>query len=188
MLARARRKVERLGLRDQVSVQECSFTELERVEGAPFEAVFSNLGGLNCIPDLSPVIGQLPRLLHPGGTVTWVLMPPFCLWELAEALRGNFRLAFRRLSGRTRSHLEGLYFDVYYFPPRRVLGWFGVNYSLLELEGLSVVTPTAESKNLARRFPRLYALLARLDDALSPRPPWRGWGDFYILTLRYQPE
>ncbi len=223
MLARARQKVERLGLQEQVSVQECSFTELERVEGAPFEAVFSNLGGLNCIPDLTPVIAQLPSVLRPGGTVTWVLMPPVCLWELAEIFRGNFRLAFRRLTGQTRSHLEGLYFDVHYFPPRRVLGWFGVDgrtarrahpdgffsgsgssrssrfsqkarrdapstFKFLEMEGLSVITPTAESKALAKRAPRLYAALARLDDALSVRPPWWGWGDFYILTMRYLPE
>jgi hypothetical protein len=167
-------------------VQQCSFTDLGKVEGAPFDAVFSDLGGLNCVPDLSPVIEQLPQVLRPGGVVTWVLMPPVCLWELAEALRGNFRLAFRRLSRKgTRSHLEGLYFNVYYFAPRRVLEWFGKDYTKLELEGLSVITPTAESKNLAKRFPRLYGALARLDDTLSARPPWWGWGDFYILSMRY---
>jgi hypothetical protein len=74
---------------------------------------------------------------------------------------------------------------VYYFPPGRVLDWFGPRYTRLELEGLSVITPTAESKNLAKRFPRLYAALARLDDALSARPPWWGWGDFYILSMKY---
>lgn len=188
MLARARQKVERLGLQEQVEVWERSFTDLAGVEGKPFDAVFSNLGGLNCIPDLRPVIAQLPHILRPAGTVTWVLMPPVCLWELAEIFRGNFRLAFRRLSGWTRSHLEGLYFNVYYFPPRRVTAWFGRGFARLDLEGLSVLTPTAESKAFAKRFPRLYAALARLDDHLSIRPPWRGWGDFYILTMRYLPE
>jgi ubiquinone/menaquinone biosynthesis C-methylase UbiE len=186
MLKRVREKVARLNLGDRVSVQQCSFTDLNQIEGRPFDAVFSNLGGLNCIPDLSPVIAQLPGVLRPGGTITWVLMPPICLWEMAEVFRGNFRLAFRRLSRKgTRSHLEGLYFNVYYFPHHRVLDWFGKDYLRLELEGLSVITPTAESKSLARRFPRLYALLARLDDSLSTRPPWWGWGDFYILSARY---
>jgi ubiquinone/menaquinone biosynthesis C-methylase UbiE len=186
MLARAREKVTQLGLGERVSVQECSFTDLGQVQGAPFDAVFSNLGGLNCIPDLSAVIAQLPAVLRPGGTVTWVLMPPVCLWELAEVFRGNFHLAFRRMARMgARSHLEGLYFNVYYFPPRSVLNWFGKDYNFLELEGLSVITPTAESKNLAKRFPRLYAALARLDDALSIRSPWWGWGDFYILSMKY---
>jgi len=59
---------------------------------------------------------------------------------------------------------------------------------VLSLEGLSVITPTAESKNIARNFPRVYGALAWLDDRLSVRAPWSGWGDFYILSLRYQPK
>jgi ubiquinone/menaquinone biosynthesis C-methylase UbiE len=189
MLARLHEKVERFHLDNQISSQECSFTDLDRVEGGPFDAAFSDLGGLNCIPDLTAVIKDLPLVLKPGGLVTWVLMPPICLWEMAEVFRGNFRLAFRRLSRNgARSHLEGLYFDVYYFTSRQVIQWFGEDYSLVALEGLSVLTPTAESKNLAKQFPRLYRTLAWLDDRLSARRPWREWGDFYILSLRYEPQ
>jgi len=189
MLARLHSKVEQYGLGDQVTVQQCSFTDLSLVQGAPFDAIFSDLGGLNCIPDLSPIIFQLPQVLRPGGVVTWVLMPRVCLWELAELFRGNPRLAFRRFApGGTRSHLEGLYFQVYYFTPRQVLAWFGKDYQQLALEGLSVITPTAESKNLAKCFPRFYRALSWLDDRLSPLPPWRGWGDFFIVSMRYQPQ
>jgi ubiquinone/menaquinone biosynthesis C-methylase UbiE len=187
MLARLQEKVERLHLGRQITYQQCSFTDLDHVHGGPFDAVFSDLGGLNCIPDLTPVIKDLPQVLKPDGLVTWVLMPQVCLWEMAEIFRGNFRLAFRRLSRNgARSHLEGLYFDVYYFTSRQVIQWFGKDYSLVGLEGLSVITPTAESKNLAKQFPRLYRTLAWLDDRLSVMRPWREWGDFYILSLRYQ--
>lgn len=123
----------------------------------------------------------------PGGLVTWVLMPPVCLWEMAEIFRGHLRLAFRRFSKNgTRAHLEGLYFTVYYFTPQQIVDWFGAGYDCLAIEGLSVITPTAESKNFAKRFPRLYHVLAWLDDRLSPRPPWQGWGDFFIVTFRYR--
>jgi hypothetical protein len=106
---------------------------------------------------------------------------------MAEIFRGHFRLAFRRLShSGTRSHLEGLQFNVYYFPARQVIDWFGNDYSQVGLQGLSVITPTAESKNLAKQFPRLYRILAWLDDQLSTRRPWREWGDFYILSLRFR--
>jgi len=189
MLARFQDKVQRLGLQQRVTLQQCSFTELDKMQAGPFDAVFSDMGGLNCIDDLSPVIRSLPGVLRPGGMVTWVLMPPVCLWEMAEILRGHPRLAFRRLSRKgTRSHLEGLYFNVHYFSPRQVRDWFGADYAVLELEGLSVITPTAESKNLARRHPRIYNALSWLDDRLAPRMPWSGWGDFFIISLRYQPE
>ena len=85
-----------------------------------------------------------------------------------------------------QANLEGLQFDVYYFSPRQVLSWFGSDYQLAALEGLSVLTPTAESKSFARLYPRLYRSLSWLDDQLSPHWPWYGWGDFYMLSLRYQ--
>jgi hypothetical protein len=59
---------------------------------------------------------------------------------------------------------------------------------LLSNEGLSVITPTAESKNLAKRHAHIYGALAWLDDRLAPRRPWRGWGDFFIISLRYEPH
>jgi ubiquinone/menaquinone biosynthesis C-methylase UbiE len=187
MLDRLRDKVDRLGIQDRVTMEACSFLALEDVHGAPFDAVFSDLGGLNCIPDLTPVIRPLPNILRPGGVLTWVLMPHVCLWEMAELFRGNLSLAFRRFSGGSvRASLESLNFEVYYFSPRQVLGWFGKDFELLGLEGLSVITPTAESKNFAKIHPRLYRILSWLDDRLSPRWPWSGWGDFYILTMRHK--
>src|SRR5689334_17953897 len=157
MLSRLAEKVKKLGLRDRVTMEERSFLSLENIQSAPFEAVFSNLGGLNCVPDLTLVIAQLPEVLKPGGIVTWVLMPHICLWEMAEVFRGNFSLAFRRFShGSVRANLEGLNFDVYYFSPRQVIQWFGDDFELLALEGLSVITPTAESKNFPKWHPRLY--------------------------------
>ena len=187
MLTRLREKAQVLDLDDRLTCEQRSFLSLDDMAGAPFDAVFSNLGGLNCIPDLRPVIQQLPKVLKEGGLVTWVLMPHVCLWEMGEVFRGNFRLAFRRWSkGAVRANLEGLHFDVYYFSPRQVFDWFGEGFELLALEGLSVITPTAESKNLAKKFPHFYRALSWLDDRLSLQGPWNGWGDFYILTMRYK--
>ena len=116
-------------------------------------------------------------------------MPRVCLWEMAEIFRGHPRLAFRRFaSNGTRAHLEGLDFTVYYFTPQKVLQWFGEEYDCLAIEGLAVMTPTAESKNFAKRYIRLYRAMSWLDDKLASRSPWRGWGDFFIITMRYRPK
>jgi ubiquinone/menaquinone biosynthesis C-methylase UbiE len=187
MLNRLQEKVISQGLQARIKIEERSFLSLHPIQGAAFDAVFSDLGGLNCVPDLTPVIQQLSGVLKPGGLVTWVLMPHICLWEMAEIFRGNFSLAFRRFSrGRVSANLEGLKFDVYYFSPQQVMQWFGKDFERLALEGLSVFTPTAESKNFAKWYPRLYRTLCWLDDKLSARWPWNGWGDFYILTMRFK--
>ncbi len=189
MLERLQAKVSKFDLAKQITFQQCSFTQLDQAQGAPFDAVFSDLGGLNCITDLSSVIQQLTKVLRPNGLITWVLMPPVCLWEMAEIFRGHPRLAFRRFARKgTRAHLEGLYFTVYYFTPEKVLRWFGNDYDCLAIEGLSVITPTAESKNFAKQYTPLYRILSWLDDRLASRKPWRGWGDFYIITMRYRPK
>jgi len=189
MLNQLSEKMARNDIDEKVTFQQCSFTELDKVQGAPFDAIFSDLGGLNCIPDLSLVVAQLPHVLRPGGLITWVLMPPVCLWEMAEIFRGHPHLAFRRFARNgTLTHLEGLNFTVYYFTPKKVLQWFGDDYECLRIEGLSVLTPTAESKNFAKRYTRLYRTLSWLDDRVAFRSPWRGWGDFFIITLRYQPK
>ncbi len=188
MLERLRKKADEMKLHDRLTMENRSFLSLADVAGAPFDAVFSNLGGLNCISDLSPVIQQLPNVLKPDGIVTWVLMSHVCLWEMAEILRGHPHLAFRRFAHRAvQSHLEGLFFDVFYFSPKQTVRWFGRDFDLLALEGLSVITPTAESRNFAKMHPHLYRTLSWLDDRLAPRWPWNGWGDFYIISFRYKP-
>jgi len=185
MLARLANKAADPSLDGRVTWEEASYTDLDAIGGGPYDAVFSNLGGLNCTADLRPVIRQLPSVLRPGGTVTWVLMPPICLWEVALAISGQFGLAFRRLRrGGTTAHLEGRSFEVYYFRPARVAAAFGTGYELLAVEGLSVITPTAESKGLAIRHRRVYGALAWLDDRLAGRPPFHELGDFYILSMR----
>jgi SAM-dependent methyltransferase len=187
MLARARAKVDALApeLAGRVTIQPLSFTSLDAVDGAPFDAVFSDLGGLNCTPDLRPVAASIGRIVRPGGVAVLVLMPPICLWELATAVTGQFGLATRRLRrGGTRAHLEGRYFDVHYFTPERAIRALGPGWDVLAIEGLSVITPTAESRGLARRHPRAYRALAWLDDRLAPHRPFRAWGDFYILSVK----
>lgn len=187
MLERLRLKVTRQGLQDRVSVEERSYTELDKIQNGLFDAVFSNLGGLNCITDLHLVIRDLPCVLRPGGIVIWVLMPPICLWELALAFTGNFKVAFRRLSYKNCAHLEGRYFPIYYFTPSQVVHTFEPDYTLLDIEGLSVFSPPAEVKFFGTRHPTLYRWMCWLDSRLAHRYPFYGWGDFFVLCLKHAP-
>ena len=83
--------------------------------------------------------------------------------------------------------VEGVEFLTTYFTPAQVEQAFGRQFQRVRLEGLSVFTPAADNKTFARRFPRLYAGLVKLDDWLSTQFPFTGWGDFFIISLRYAP-
>lgn len=189
MVAQIRQKISSRALSGRMSAQQVSFTELGDLQGMRFDGVLSNLGGVNCAPDLDAIAHSLPGLLKPGSTVTWVVMPPVCLWELAQALRGNLRLALRRLKrGAVQANVEGISVLTYYYSPRQVRAAFGPNFRCLRLEGLSVFTPPADRKEFPSRYPRLYRLLVALDDILADRFPFHSWGDFFVLSLRYAPE
>jgi ubiquinone/menaquinone biosynthesis C-methylase UbiE len=189
MVAEIHRKADREGLVQRLTVQQLSFTQLEKVKGGPFDGVLSNMGGVNCVADLRAITSALPGVLKPGGLVIWVVMPPICLWELAQGLRGDLKLALRRLRpGGVVAQVEGLPVPTYYHSPRQVQAAFGGDFQALRLQGLSVFTPPADHKAFPLHHPRLYRWLVGLDERLSDRFPFQGWGDFFILSLRYQPS
>ena len=188
MVARIQAKTTQAGLQDRLSAQQCSFSALNEVDGGPFDYVFSNMGGLNCTNDLDQVVQGVKPLLVPGATITWVIMPPICLWELARLFHGDLGAGLRRLSRNgVMAHVEGIYFKTYYYPPAAVQRALGKEFSPLALQGLSVFTPTADEKSFPNRYVRIYRWLRRLDDRLADLPPFNRWGDFYILSMIYLP-
>jgi SAM-dependent methyltransferase len=189
MVAEIRRKANREHLNPRLTVQQLSFTQLEEVQGGPYDGLLSNMGGVNCAADLRAITSALPAVLKPGGIVIWVVMPPICLWELAQGLRGDLKLALRRLRpGGVVAQVEGLPVPTFYHSPRQVRAAFGSDFQALRLQGLSVFTPPADHKEFPLQHPRLYRWLVRLDERLSDRFPFQGWGDFFILSLRYWPS
>jgi ubiquinone/menaquinone biosynthesis C-methylase UbiE len=191
MIEQMRRKADHYSLGEYLQVRQCSFTSLEELPDKEldseltFDHIFSNFGGLNCAEDLAAVIQSLKPLLKPQGTVTLVIMPPVCPWEIFSVLRGN-RRAFRRLKrGGTMAHVEGEYFRVWYYSPRYVEQAFGAGFERILLEGLaSIAPPPHAAEHFAKRFPRAYAVLARIDEGLSRLPVFRSCADHFLISFR----
>ena len=178
-------KIARHQLQDRLTAQRCSFTALDQVQRGPFDAIYSNSGGLNCIPDLTAVTRHFTSLLKPKGIVTVVVMPPFCPWEWVR-LGQDWRVATRRLRrGGVIANVEGITFRTYYFTARQVRRAFGSSFTPVKLEALSLLTPPADNDRFAAKYPRLFRQLCRWDDRLSQWPVLRGWGDFFVLSLRW---
>lgn len=172
-----------------ITVQQCDFTQLDNVQVGPFDLVFSNFGGLNCIPDLKAVTQHLQPLLKPGAFVTWVLIPRFCPWEVAHALKGNFKLAFRRFKkGGSQAHVEGKYFQCYYFSASEMLQALGSDFQLYRQEHLALFVPPPYQERFPQRWPGLFRMLQRWDNATKSWPLLRHWGDHIIVTAQYRPK
>src|SRR4051812_10995119 len=74
--------------------------ELERLDGdGTYDGAYSNLGPLNCVPDIAGVARECARLLRPGGSLVFTVIGRFCPWEIAHYLRrGRFSRAAVRFA------------------------------------------------------------------------------------------
>jgi ubiquinone/menaquinone biosynthesis C-methylase UbiE len=186
MQAELKKKAMQAGLHDKISNEICSFNHLEHLQRkGPYDAVFSNLAGLNCTNELDKVIQSLPPLLKPGGTATLVILPRFCLWETLLVFKGKFKTAFRRFfSSRGRkAHIEGVYFNCWYYNPSYIARAAAPFFDVMSIEGLCTIVPPSYIEGFAEKYPRIYAWMVKKEDKLKSAWPWRSIGDYYIITL-----
>lgn len=185
MLDQLNKKIANLHLENAISTEKISFNELENLSDRKFDHVFSNFGGLNCAEDLSSVIKKMIPLLSEGGIATLVIMPKVCPWEMALALKGNFKIAFRRFKKNgVDSHLEGEYFKTYYYSPSYIKRAFGENFELISHFGLGSLCPPPYMEKFPLRSPRTFKKLMALDDRHSQKWPFRNWADHFVISLR----
>lgn len=180
-------KVKARGLENKISHEICSFTELELLQQqGPYDHIFSNFAGLNCTGRLEKVLDSFQHLLKPGGHVTLVILPKFCLWEFLLLFKGKIKTAFRRFAGRkgARAHIEGEYFRCWYYNPSFVRKRMKVLFEVKHLEGLCTIVPPSYMQNFGEKHPKLYAKLVKKENRLKDKWPWKVTGDYYIITLQ----
>jgi len=180
-------KVKDQQLEHAITHEICSFTELENLaQQGPYDHIFSNFAGLNCTGRLGKVLDSFAFLLKPGGTVTLVVLPKFCLWEFLLVFKGMFKTAFRRFRGRkgARAHIEGEYFRCWYYNPSFIRHHLKESFSVVSLEGLCTIVPPSYMENFASKHPSLYRFLEKKENRLKNKWPWKVIGDYYIMTLR----
>jgi len=187
MLEILAKKVEEKGMSAQVTNACCSFTNLEALEEkGPYDYLFSNFAGLNCTGNIHKVLSSFEKLVKPGGYITLVVLPRFCLWETLLLLKGKFRTAFRRWSGKTgtKAKVEGLPFRCWYYQPATITRALQKDFDKIALEGLCTLVPPSYIEGFAEKHPRWFQRLVKWEDKWKRHWPWRSTGDYYILTLQ----
>jgi ubiquinone/menaquinone biosynthesis C-methylase UbiE len=180
-------KVNIVGLENKITTELRSFTDLDRIEcRGPYDYIFSNFAGLNCTSELEKVISSFSPLLNTGGMVTLVLLPKFCLWEFSLFFKGKMKTATRRFFARNgrRAQVEGEYFKCWYYNPGDVIRFAKNNFELVAIEGLCALVPPSYLEGFAEKHSGIYSMLVSLEDKWKKKWPWRGLGDYFIITLR----
>jgi ubiquinone/menaquinone biosynthesis C-methylase UbiE len=185
MLAQFKQKT--AAYNNQVSFEQCSFTELGKLQNkGPYDMIFSNFGGLNCTGDLDKVLVSFDELLKPGGVATLVIISKFCLWETLLIFKGKFKTAFRRFFSKNgrKARVEGEYFKCWYYNPGYVTKKLGAKFELMGVEGLCTIVPPSYIENFAEKDPQLYRFLVRQENRFKSSWPWKYIGDYYIISVR----
>src|SRR5579859_7019331 len=86
MVARTQQRIKTLQLESRVQVRHLGIHELSRLAGEPIDAMFSNLGPLNCVPDLGAVARDCAAMLAPGAPLLVSMIGRICPWEIAYYL------------------------------------------------------------------------------------------------------
>ena len=180
-------KVNNAGLGSKITNEICSFTELEELQNkGPFDLIFSNFAGLNCTGELDKVLHSFSSLLKPGGIVTLVILPKFCLWESMMFFKGEFKTAFRRFfsSKGVKANVEGEYFTCWYYNPSYVINHMSKQYDVLSVEGLCTIVPPSYLEDFPIKKPALFKKLKEKEDRLKGKWPWKSIGDYFIISLK----
>jgi len=156
-------------------------------EEGPFDGVFSNFGGLNCVPDLSGVALDLAKLLTSRARALLCMAGPRVAWEIIWYLgKGNPRKALRRFKrGGTVGRLaEGVTVEVRYPSVGAMARLFAPEFRLLRIKGIGVTVPPSYLEPLAQRFPRVLKTLVGADRLLSRVPVFRALADHILLEFQ----
>lgn len=187
MVQRTCGRAEREQVADRVRSIAIGAHELQRLDGAgQYDGAYSNLGPLNCVPDLGDVSRECARLLKPGGALVFTVIGRYCPWEMAHYLR---RRRWARATVRFARHVVPVTMNNHtiwtrYYGPGEFYRAFKQHFALEYYRGLCVFLPPPYLTWIREQHPAWHERLRRLDRRVSGWPLLRGLGDHFLIVMK----
>jgi len=186
MVRRTQDRVSRAGLTERVTVQHLGIHQLDQLPASSFAAAYSDLGPLNCIPDLAAAAQLIANTLQPGGLLIASVIGKICPWELAlfTVKRDWPRARLRFERELVPAPLNGLTIWTRYYTPREFQSLFATaGFKSIYLRALGVLVPSPYMLTFAERHPRLIDFLQGVEDYVAGWPVLREWGDHFLIVM-----
>jgi ubiquinone/menaquinone biosynthesis C-methylase UbiE len=187
MVRRTALRAEHAQLTERVRAVCVGAHELQHLEAeAIHDGAYSDLGPLNCVPDLAAVSRECARLLAPGGALVFTVIGRICPWEIATYLwrrrwaRALIRFARQVVPVGMNNHTIW----TRYYSPREFYAAFSREFALEHYRGLCVFAPPPYLNWVRERYPRWHERLWRLDRRVAGWPLIRGMGDHFLIVMR----
>jgi 2-polyprenyl-3-methyl-5-hydroxy-6-metoxy-1,4-benzoquinol methylase len=186
MVERTRQRAEQEQMASRVQALAVGAHELSRLDGqAEFDGAYSNLGALNCVPNLAEMAAQCARLLKPGAPLVFSVIGRICPWEIGyyAVKRTWSRLRVRFASAMVPVGMNKRVVWTRYYTPREFYGAFERQFTLEHWRGLCVLAPPPYMTQMKERHTRLYERLWRLDRRVAGWPVLRNMGDHFVIVM-----
>ena len=160
--------------------------ELERIEGRSlFDGIYSNLGPLNCLPDLASVSRECARLVKPGGRLVFTVIGRWCPWEVAYyASRADWtRVSVRFAREMTPVRMNGHTVWTRYWSPMELYRRFARDFALVHCRAICLFAPPPYMTWIKDRHPAWFERLWRWDRRLGSWPLLRSLGDHFLIVM-----
>lgn len=187
MVARANAAIRARGLEHAARAQVLGIQEIDRLLPGTWDAAYSNLGPLNCVPDLAATARVIAERLEHGGVLVASVIGRSCPWEwMIYGLRRDWpRMRVRYLRGFVPVPLEGAIVWTQYVSPSEFAETFAtVGFQVIGLRALGLAVPPPYLESFCARHPGLLAGLVRVDDVIGAWPGLRHWGDHFLMELK----
>jgi ubiquinone/menaquinone biosynthesis C-methylase UbiE len=189
MVRQTQERAEQAGVLSLVDPRVLGMQDLDRLEGSNFDAAYSNLGALNCVPDLRAVSESTAAVLSPSGRLIVSVIGRICPWEvLFYLVRGRPKRALVRASRHmVPVPLNGHTVWTRYFTPHDFARRFEAQFDVESVRGLCIAAPPPYLFGAWERLPVLCEWAASLDDLVGPWPVVRQAGDHFLMVLTRKP-
>jgi SAM-dependent methyltransferase len=187
MVEETQERMHRAGLQERVEVLHLGIHQLDRLAPRVFDAAYSDLGPLNCVPDLEDAARRIADRIVPGGIFAASVIGRVCPWELAlyGARRNWKRLRVRFAPGFVPVPLDGGTVWTRYVSPAELESAFRpAGFERLSLRALGLVLPPPYLEGFQTRHPKWLDVLSRIEDRVAEQPILRGWGDHFLIVMR----
>ena len=187
MIARTADRARRESVAGPVEALAVGAHELERLDGkAIYDGAYSNLGPLNCVPDLKHVSAECARLLKPGGALVFTVIGRVCPWEIVHYTR-RWRLARVKLRFAPNVVPVGMNKRTIwtrYYTPLEFYGEFERDFTLELYRGMCIFAPPPYLTWVRDKHPRIYERLWRMDRRMAGWAILRSMGDHFLIIMR----
>lgn len=164
----------------------CDMTAIHNIAKEPFDILFSDFGGLNCLnpEQLELFADKCSQVLSSKGTLALVIMGRKCLWEdLWFYLQKDRRLKRRRSREGIATQMEGTEFKTYYYSPREIRSVFSGNFKVKQIRPVGLFVPPSYLNPIFDNKPRILRFLDFLESAFGALSFTSNYADHYIIIL-----